>query len=136
MKAALLLLPLALAGCGLFRKPVPPPAPEPRYVVGAAYQAGGAWFYPREEFRLDATGLAVILPDRTGLTANGEARDGSAMAGAHDTLQLPAVARITNLETGLQVLVRINERGPASPGRLMGLTRRSAERLGMGPGTV
>lgn len=122
-----------MAGCS---RRVPEPTPHPRYVVGPAYQAGAVWFYPREDFRLDATGLAVVLPDRAGLTADGEAWDASAMAGAHPTLQLPAIARVTNLETGLQALIRVNDRGPASPGRLLGLTRRAADRLGIAPGAV
>ncbi len=136
-----LLTPLLLAGCGRFFGGSLDAGPQPRYVVGPAYRAGAAWFYPREDFHLDATGLAVTLPDQAGpdqagLTADGEARDAAAMAGAHRTLQLPAVARVTNLETGLQALVRINDRGPASPGRLIGLTRRAADRLGMTPGVA
>ena len=133
---AWLLLPLLLAGCGLFRKPAPAPVAPPRYVVGPAYQAGGLWFYPREQFGLEATGLAVVLPDGPGLTANGERRDAAGLAGSHDTLQLPAIARVTNLDTGLQVVVRINDRGPATPGRLIGLSRRAADRLGIPPGAT
>jgi len=136
-----LLAPLLLAGCSRFFGAPLDAGPQPRYVVGPAYRAGAAWFYPREDFHLDATGLAVALPDQAGpdqagLTADGEARDAAAMAGAHPTLQLPAVARVTNLETGLQALVRINDRGPASPGRLIGLTRRATDRLGMTPGVA
>lgn len=132
----LALLAVLLSGCGLFRKPPPTPAAQPRYVVGPAYQAGGTWFYPREDFGLDTTGLAVVLPDRVGLTANNEPFDGTAMAGSHDTLQLPAIVRVTNLATGLQILVRINDRGPARPGRLIGLTVRAADRLGIAAGAV
>ena len=61
------------------------------------------------------------------LTADGEAFDQSALAAAHQTLQLPAVARLTNLENGLQVMVRINDRGPATPHRLVEVTRRTAD---------
>ena len=129
-----LLLPLALLGCGLFRRPPPQPAPRPAYVVGPAYQAGGVWRYPREDFQYDATGLAEALPEGTGLVADGEAFDGTAMAGAHPTLQLPVIARVTNLQTGLQALVRINDRGPANPARLLGLTARAADWLGLVPG--
>jgi len=124
----LLLAPLLAAGCG---PRGPAPASNPHYVVGAAYQAGGVWRYPAEDFQLDATGIAAVLPDRTGLTADGEAFDTAAMAAAHPTLQLPAVARVTNLDTGLQALVRVNDRGPASPARLIGLTRAAASRLGV-----
>jgi rare lipoprotein A len=51
------------------------------------------------------------------------------MAAAHQTLQMPAVARLTNLDNGLQVLVRINDRGPAEPGRIVAVTRRVATLL-------
>ena len=123
-----LLLALLLAGC--VQRPKPP-APSPRYVVGAAYQAGGVWFYPQETFGYDATGLAERLPDRKGLTADGEAFDPTAMAGAHPTLQLPAIARVTNIENGRQIVVRLNDRGPGKAGRILGLTRRAADVLGL-----
>lgn len=124
---------LLLPGC-MKRPPVP--AAAAHYVVGGAYQAGGVWRYAREEFRLDATGLAAVLPDRIGLTTDGEAFDGTAMAAAHPTLQLPAIALVTNLENGLQLRVRVNDRGPDSPARLIGLTRGAAARLGIAPGGV
>ncbi len=124
-----LLLPaLLLAGCTVHP---PPPMPSPKYVVGTAYQAGGAWYYPSEDFQYDATGLAERIPSHTGLTADGEAYDPAAMAGAHQTLQLPAIARVTNLETGRQALIRINDRGPANPGRILALTPRAADLLGL-----
>ncbi len=126
----LLLAPLLLAGCGPKKAAQ---APAPHYTVGTAYEAGGVWRYPAEDFQLDATGIAAVLPDRTGLTADGEAYDGAAMAAAHPTLQLPAIARVTNLETGLQALVRVNDRGPANPARLIGLTHAAARRLGVSP---
>jgi len=125
----LLLAPLLLAGCGP-RKAAQ--APAPHYTVGTTYEAGGVWRYPAEDFHLDVTGIAAVLPDRTGLTADGEAFDGTAMAAAHPTLQLPAVAMVTNLETGAQAVIRINDRGPGNPARLIGLTRGAAERLGVG----
>ncbi len=126
----LLLASLLLAGCGPQK---PAQAPAPHYTVGTAYEAWGVWRYPAEDFQLDATGIAAVLPDRTGLTADGEAYDGAAMAAAHPTLQLPAIARVTNLDTGLQALVRVNDRGPANPARLIGLTRAAARRLGVSP---
>ena len=132
MRPAWLLLAGALLLPGCMKRP-PAPAAAAHYVVGGAYQAGGVWRYPREEFRLDATGLAAVLPDRAGLTADGEAFDGTAMAAAHPTLQLPAIALVTNLENGLQLRVRVNDRGPDSPARLIGLTRGAAARLEIAP---
>ncbi len=133
--AALLSLPL-LTGCGRLHRPGPEAGSQARYVVGPAYQAGDVWFYPREDFRLDATGLAIVLPDRPGRTANNEARSPAALAGAHATLQLPAAVLVTNLESGRQVLIRINDRGPDSPGRLLGLSRHAADLLGIAPGAA
>ncbi len=126
----MLLLPLSLAGCGWLGKPAPPPRAA-HYVLGGAYQAGGTWHYPRASYNADETGLATIQSDdHTGRTADGEVFDQAALAAAHPTLQLPAIARITNLENGRQVVVRINDRGPASPARLVAVTRRTAELLG------
>ena len=124
-------LAVGLAGCV---PRAPAPAPNVHYVVGAAYQLGGTWSYPREDFHLDETGLAAVLPGKRGLTADGEAYDASAMVAAHRTLQLPAVVRVTNLDTGLEVLVRVNDRGPAEPGRVIGLSSRAASVLGVAAG--
>ncbi len=132
-RAAVLLLAGALAGCGLFRKP-PPPAPA-HYTLGAPYQLGGVWSYPQEHAEYEATGLATVAPDHDGLTADGERFDATMLAASHRTLQLPAIARVTNLENGRSLLVRLNDRGPVSPARLLGLTRHAADLLGAGDGT-
>lgn len=115
----------ALAGCAL----VGPQPDGPRYVLGAPYQTGGVWRYPRASFDFVDTGLAAVAADRRGLTADGEAFDQTALAAASRTLQLPAIARITNLENGRSVVVRINDRGPADPARLIAVTRRTAQLL-------
>ena len=120
-----LVLLLALCGCKLF----PVTTGTPRYVLERPYQSDGVWRYPREDFAYTDTGLATVY-DGSGRTADGEGFDATALAAAHPTLQLPALARVTNLENGRQVLVRINDRGPASAARLLGITRRTAELLG------
>lgn len=120
----------ALASCGPRRPTV---VATPHYVIGAPYQAGGAWYYPHEAFRYDATGLAERLPDRRGQTADGEVFDPAGMAGSHQTLQLPAIARVTNLQNGRRIRVRLNDRGPDNPGRIIGLTRRAADLLDLPP---
>lgn len=130
-RAALLLLGLALAGCDT--RSAGGPAPHPRYVLGDPYQAGGIWRYPREQFAYADTGLASIAARGPGPTADGEAFDQGVLAAAHRTLQLPALARVTDLETGRAVLVRLNDRGPTEPGRLIAVTRRAATLLGAPP---
>ena len=106
-------------------------------MLGQPYQAGGVWHYPTESYDLDDTGIAAVLPDRkTGLTSDGEVFAQAAMAAAHPTLQLPCIARISNLETGRAVVVRVNDRGSGAPQRLVEVTRRVAELLGIPPGDV
>ena len=126
LAATLTGLVLALAACT--RQPVP--SPSPHYVLGAPYQVRGVWWYPDESYDLNETGLAsVIEGDAHRLTTDGEVFDQSALAAAHPTIQLPAVARLTNLENGLEVSVRINDRGSGNPTRLVEMTRRTAELL-------
>ncbi len=121
---------LFLAGCSLFNATKsPPPQADVKFTVGGAYQAGGVWQYPRAEFTATYTGLAVVAADRVGLTADGEVFDQTALAAGHRTLQLPAIVRVTNLENGREIVVRLNDRGPENPGRLLSLTRRAAELL-------
>lgn len=116
---------LLVTGCAP-RAPVP--AVTLHYMVGEAYQSGGVWQYPQEQFQLDTTGLAEML-DHRGPTVEGEAWEG--MAAAHGTLQLPAIIRVTNLETGLQVQLRVIDRGPPGVHRLLGVTRQAGTLLGM-----
>jgi rare lipoprotein A len=108
----------------------PAPVPAPHYVLGPPYQSGGVWYYPGEEYETVLTGLATVYAGaHPPLTADGERFDQSALTIAHPTLQLPAIGRLTNLENGRQTLVRINDRGPGTPHRLIAVTRRTAELL-------
>jgi rare lipoprotein A len=115
----------------------PPLKPDPHYVLAKPYQVGRIWFYPRESYNLDQTGLATVMPgDTPRLTTDGEVFDQTALAAADPTIQLPAIARLTNLETGREVTVRLNDQGSGDPHRLVEVTRRTAELLGMPPNGV
>lgn len=118
---------LAIAACA---------QPEPRYVVGEPYRLGGVWSYPKEDYALSETGLAEILPVAVlgQPTANGEVLTAQGLMAAHRTLQLPAVIRVTNLENGRSMLLRVNARGPEKPGRILGVSPRAGALLGMTPG--
>lgn len=125
MRGALLLLVLLASGCG---------GPGPRYLVGEPYRMGGVWSYPREDFSLVETGLAVRHTGPAGFaaaTANGEGWSAGRVLGAHRTLQLPAVVTVTNLENGRSLAVRLNDRGPVHAGRVIGLSDRAADLLGL-----
>ena len=62
-------------------------------------------------------------------TANGETYDMYAMTAAHPTLPLPSYARIRNPANGREIVVRINDRGPFHPGRIVDLSYAAALRL-------
>lgn len=63
-------------------------------------------------------------------TASGEVYDMYALTAAHPTLPIPSYARIVNLQNGQSVVVRINDRGPFSSGRIMDVSYAAAHRLG------
>lgn len=64
-------------------------------------------------------------------TASGEVFDPNALTAAHRTLPFGTRVRITRVDTGQSVIVRINDRGPFKPGRVIDLSRRAAEDLAM-----
>jgi rare lipoprotein A (peptidoglycan hydrolase) len=63
-------------------------------------------------------------------TANGERFDDQALTAAHPRLPLGTRVRVTNLRNGRSALVRVNDRGPFTPGRLIDLTKGAAQQLG------
>ncbi len=109
-----------------------PATPRGVYKVGEPYQIDGVWYRPREEFAYDQTGIASWYgPDFHGeVTANGEVFDQEALTAAHPTLAMPSLARVTNLENGRSVVVRINDRGPFLRGRVIDVSRQTARLLG------
>ena len=52
------------------------------------------------------------------------------LTGAHKTLPLPCLVKVTNVENGKSVKVRINDRGPFIPGRILDVSPRAAKKLG------
>lgn len=63
-------------------------------------------------------------------TSTGEIYDMFAMSAAHPTLPLPSYVRVTNLENGKSVVVRVNDRGPFLQGRILDLSFVAAAKLG------
>ncbi len=124
---------MAVQGCMKPPPPRPGPVAAPHYFLGKPYQASGHWFYPAENYALDATGIAAIETPAAGLTADGELADPTSLTAAMPTIQLPAIAEITNLENGRQIAVRVNDRGPADPARLVALSPRAATLLRVPP---
>ena len=65
------------------------------------------------------------------VTATGERFDPSGMTAAHRTLPFGTRVRVTRVDTGNSVVVRINDRGPFKPGRVIDLSEGAAENLGI-----
>ena len=63
-------------------------------------------------------------------TANGETFDQYALSAAHRTWPLGSIVRVTNLENGARVIVRVNDRGPFAHGRIIDVSRAAAQELG------
>jgi rare lipoprotein A len=108
------------------------PKGEGRYKVGSPYQIKGAWYYPAEDFEYSETGIASWYgPNFHGKqTANGETYNQNDMTAAHRTLPMPSAVRVTNLENGRSIVLRINDRGPFARGRIIDVSRRGAQLLG------
>jgi rare lipoprotein A len=114
----------------------PPPVSAtvaPTYKVGKPYQVAGVWYYPQEDFGYDETGIASWYGPNfhAKATANGEVFDQNDVSAAHKTLPMPSIVRVTNLENGRTLVVRVNDRGPFVNGRILDLSRRAAQLLGM-----
>ena len=109
------------------------------YKVGSPYKVRGVWYTPREDWGYNRTGIASWYgPKFHGkLTANGEVFDQWAVSAAHKTLPMPSVVRVTNLENGRSLVVRVNDRGPFVSSRIIDMSHRAAQLLGFdGQGTA
>ncbi len=119
--------------------PVGVPPSTGIYKIGQPYQIDGTWYYPREQPDYDETGVASWYgPTFYGeQTANGEVFDAGALSAAHRTLPMPVNVRVTNLENGRSLLLRVNDRGPFARGRILDVSEQAAKLLGFyGKGTA
>ncbi|WP_375450927.1 septal ring lytic transglycosylase RlpA family protein [uncultured Devosia sp.] len=109
-----------------------PPKGGGRYQVGKPYTVRGKVYTPTEDPNYAASGEASWYgSDFHGRrTANGEIFSANAITGASPVLPLPSYVRVTNQENGRSLIVRVNDRGPYMPGRIMDLSHRAAEMLG------
>lgn len=100
--------------------------------IGRPYEVAGVWYYPKADPGYDETGIASWYgaPFHGRLTANGERYDMNALSAAHKTLPLPSLVRVTNLQNGRSLKIRVNDRGPFVHGRIIDVSRRAAQLLG------
>lgn len=107
---------------------------KPHYKIGNPYQEFGIWYYPKRDLTYDNTGLASWYGEETAIlgrpTANGEVFDPKVATAAHKTLPMPSLVRVTNLDNGKSLVVRVNDRGPFAKGRIIDLSHEGARLLG------
>ena len=113
-------------------EPLPAPAEEEGYKLGQPYEIDHVWYFPSYDSNYDRTGVASWYghPFHGRPTANGERYDMNDVTAAHPTLPLPSRVRVTNLENGRQLVLRVNDRGPFVDGRVIDVSRRAAQLLG------
>lgn len=134
---------LSLAACAQAPEPAPligPPEPRPayslkpkgHYKVGPPYRIKGVLYTPEVDYGYDREGHASWYgPGFHGkVTANGERFDQNEMSAAHQTLPLPSVVRVTNLDNGRALVLRVNDRGPFIAGRILDVSAKAAKMLG------
>jgi rare lipoprotein A len=102
-----------------------------KYLVGDPYEVAGRTYTPHEVSRYTAKGLASWYGDgfHGRRTANGEVFDMADLTAAHPTLPLPSYVRVTNLDNGRSMVVRVNDRGPFRSDRLIDVSAKVAALL-------
>lgn len=102
------------------------------YKVGKPYKIMGTWYYPQEDYSYSEVGIASWYGEdfHAKKTANGENYDMNTLTAAHRTLPLPSIVKVTNLENGRSLVLRVNDRGPYAKNRIIDISKRGAQLLG------
>ena len=123
-----------LAFAAACASPGPPGAPA-RPTGLRSYTVNGETYHPIRDWQgFGEVGLASWYghPHHGRRTANGERFDSfGAWTAAHKRLPFHVCVEVENLENGERVTVRINDRGPFAEGRVIDLSKRAAERIGL-----
>jgi rare lipoprotein A len=117
-------------------EPVPKAEPRARYGNSATYSVLGQTYHLLPDPRgYVERGIASWYGNKFNgyMTSSLEPYDMYAFSAAHKTLPLPSYARVTNLDNGKSVVVRINDRGPFHENRLIDLSYAAAVRIGIWP---
>jgi len=101
------------------------------YKIGKPYTVLGQTYYPQEDEEYDEVGMASWYGSdfHKKKTANGEIYNMNDYTAAHRTLPMPCMVKVTNLENGKSVNVRINDRGPFVKDRIIDVSKNVAEKL-------
>jgi len=108
-------------------------AAAPKYYIGSPYKIEDVQYIPGEDLTYNQTGLAGVIPlELNGSkTSDGETFDSNQLVATSKTLPLPSIVKVTNLDNGNSVVVRVNNRGPFVNTRIMDLSATAAEQIGI-----
>lgn len=108
-------------------------AAAPKYYVGSAYKIEDVQYIPVEDLTYNQTGIAGIIPMELNgsKTSDGETFDSNQLVATSKTLPLPSIVKVTNLDNGNAVIVRVNNRGPFVNTRIMDLSSAAAQQIGL-----
>ncbi len=107
--------------------------------IGTPYKIDGITYYPEKYENFEEVGQASWYGDEFDgkKTANGETYNMQDFTAAHRTLPLPSMVKVTNLNNGKSVIVRVNDRGPFARNRIIDVSQKAAEQLDFkGKGTT
>ena len=113
---------------------VPKAEPRSKYGNPKNYKVLGKWYSVRQSSKgYTKKGIASWYGKKFHghRTSSGETYDMYAMTAAHKTLPLPTYVRVTHLENGKSVIVKINDRGPFHDNRIIDLSYSAAKKLGV-----
>ena len=111
------------------------------YRIGTAYTINGETYYPTYYDKYEETGIASWYNEDCGkcsthdeckpcITANGEFFNKNGLTAAHRTLPMPNIVKVTNLNNGKVVKLKVNDRGPFKNNRILDVTEKAAQELG------
>ena len=108
-------------------------AAAPKYYIGNPYKIEDVQYIPGEDLTYNQTGIAGIIPVELNgsKTSDGETFDSNQLVATSKTLPLPSIVKVTNLDNGNSVVVRVNNRGPFVNTRIMDLSSAAAQQIGM-----
>jgi len=108
-------------------------AAAPKYYVGASYKIEDVQYIPGEDLTYNQTGIAGIIPTELdgSKTSDGETFDSNQLVATSKTLPLPSIVKVTNLDNGNAVVVRVNNRGPFVNTRIMDISAAAAQQIGL-----
>ena len=108
-------------------------AAAPKYYIGSPYKIEDVQYIPGEDLTYNQTGIAGIIPIELNgsKTSDGEIFDSNQLVATSKTLPLPSIAKVTNLDNGNSVIVRVNNRGPFVNTRIMDLSSAAAQQIGL-----